>query len=48
MSVGVGRLGNDVASADEALSRADASMYRSKARGGDSVDPEAADATEAS
>jgi diguanylate cyclase (GGDEF)-like protein/PAS domain S-box-containing protein len=46
VSVGVGGLGNGVASADEALSRADASMYRSKARGGDSVDPEAAESSQ--
>jgi diguanylate cyclase (GGDEF)-like protein/PAS domain S-box-containing protein len=46
VSVGVGRLGNGVASPDEALSRADASMYRSKARGGDSVDPEAAESSQ--
>jgi diguanylate cyclase (GGDEF)-like protein/PAS domain S-box-containing protein len=45
VSVGVGELGNELASADEALARADASMYRAKARGGDGLDPGAGEAS---
>ncbi len=45
ISVGVGELTARVRSADEALSLADASMYRSKVRGGDGLGPGAAEAS---
>jgi PleD family two-component response regulator len=41
--VGVGELRPGLRSADEALSAADAAMYRSKVRGGDGVAPGAAE-----
>jgi diguanylate cyclase (GGDEF)-like protein len=43
ISVGVGELRPGLRSADEALSAADAAMYRSKVRGGDGVAPGAAE-----
>jgi diguanylate cyclase (GGDEF)-like protein/PAS domain S-box-containing protein len=43
ISVGVSALGTGLASVYGALGRADASMYRSKARGGDGLDPLAAE-----
>jgi diguanylate cyclase len=45
ISVGVSALGNGLASVYGALGRADASMYRSKARGGDGLDPRLAEAS---
>jgi diguanylate cyclase (GGDEF)-like protein/PAS domain S-box-containing protein len=45
ISVGVSALGNGLASVYGALGRADASMYRSKARGGDGLDPRVAEAS---
>ena len=43
ISVGVGELSARVRSVDDALSLADASMYRSKVRGGDGLAPGAAE-----
>ena len=45
ISVGVSALGNGLASVYGALGRADASMYRSKARGGDGLDPRLTEAS---
>jgi diguanylate cyclase (GGDEF)-like protein/PAS domain S-box-containing protein len=45
ISVGVGKLSARVRSVDDALSLADASMYRSKVRGGDGLAPGATEAS---
>jgi diguanylate cyclase (GGDEF)-like protein/PAS domain S-box-containing protein len=45
ISVGVSALGNGLASVYGALGRADASMYRSKSRGGDGLDPRLVEAS---